>query len=305
MKRLSSQDIEYIKAIEKEFDVGKIIFNREQKNKVTDAIERYYNGHDKDAALFLIRSFYPFLKRFTHLLCGELMSVIYCNKKNGLYGKRIPEPLIKFLNFYADKPVDGPNKYKNGKTLLRAIKRIEFVYKKYSYEELFNITITAFLTMAYKYYDSDDDNKKQFYIFAKYQFCFFLQHELNKQKSLLDKTLSSDHERFYTIYNKIQIVEPDFDKINSIIDLENSKSLKLKKYNYGDLDFNWISGLTCSDIFNCLSPYERQLIIELYYDNNTIEYVSNKHNVSIQSTKKRLVKVISKLKKECEKYNFI
>jgi RNA polymerase sigma factor (sigma-70 family) len=84
-------------------------------------------------------------------------------------------------------------------------------------------------------------------------------------------------------------------------DIEKANTLTLKEqeelssYDLDSLNFNWTNGVTCSDLFKELTPYEREIIVLSFIKNKTdieIGAIYGCHRATINEHKKRAVNKI-------------
>ena len=94
-------------------------------------------------------------------------------------------------------------------------------------------------------------------------------------------------------------------------DIKNADTLtlredeKLSAYDLDSLNFNWTNGVTCSNLFKDLTPYEREIVILYYIKNKTDDEISsiyNMHRVTISNHRR---KAVNKIKQKALESNII
>lgn len=255
--------------------------------KIHNCVIAYQNNSSNSTAL--IESFKPFLQSYLNLLCEGTFNVK--NKSTYkficLYNKLNPDV------YYTEQSI----KYKS-KTysfLLNTVKYIVDLYSHLDKEELYNELICIFLTMAKRY----KDTKPSFHNYIDKCFHFEVYRHLN---TLLYK------DDINIINEEYHISDDVIDNLNIYYNLKNT-NVKIKQ-DVGIIDdrfinYNWILGITCNDVFSKLTIFERSLIYQYYiknkYDKN-IAYNYGLHRVTINIKRNNLK---DKLKKLCIKNNLI
>jgi RNA polymerase sigma factor (sigma-70 family) len=67
-----------------------------------------------------------------------------------------------------------------------------------------------------------------------------------------------------------------------------------------EIDYRWIAGETCSELFNCLSSLERKLLVSLLVEGCTQEEVAKDMEYNISSVKRKKSDIYRKLHKRME-----
>ena len=98
--------------------------------------------------------------------------------------------------------------------------------------------------------------------------------------------------------NDIQYAEK-----NNLITLKEDK--EVSAYDIEALNFNWTYGTTCSDLFKCLSSYEREIIVLSYMKNMSEEDIAKIYGCCRASINKHKRNAIKKIQEKAERLNII
>ena len=67
-------------------------------------------------------------------------------------------------------------------------------------------------------------------------------------------------------------------------------------YDEDCLNFNWTSGVTCSEVFKNLTPIEREIIVLIYIKNMPLIKIANIYGTSKDTVNKYHKNAVSKIK---------
>lgn len=287
-----------------------------------------YKEGNQEAITYIVRMFHPFITKYTRFIInGDLPYSKYTDAR-GIERRKVSATISKFVSLFIekkDKDVDRKKLFSS--TCLR----IKTLFSKYEYGDIYNELVLALLNMANKYKITQEGDKyhKSNGTFHMYiSKCFhweayrYLTKLINDPLSRFeiirlcdqfddmnteDETLEvfiEDELAAFTIQEMI-------DTASRQSDIEHANTLTLKEqepisvYDIDSLNFNWTNGVTCSELFKTLTPYEREIIILSFIKNKTdieIGVIYGCHRATINEHKKRAV---NKIKEEALRLNII
>ena len=299
---------------------GQVTYTEEDYQRLQNALVRYKGG-DETASTEIVSMFHQFLSKYTKFIVYENSiipsSVSRGNKKN------LDPSLSKFVSLFIDK-----QKTTNSKSAFAtACITIKKLFSKYDYWDIYNTLVLALLNMATKYKitkegDWNHHKNGSFHMYVSRCFHWEAWRFLNKISNdplvhtdclhlcNFDKP-ESEEEKFY-VYgiedtNASFQLEASINEMDRIISLMNSSFLTLNEsipyssYSMDSLNFNWTNGSTCSELFETLTPYEREILILSFVKNKTdteISKIYGCHRTTINEHKKVAVNKLKEILKQ-------
>lgn len=277
-----------------------------------------YKEGNQEAITYIVRMFHPFITKYTRFIVnGDLPHSKYIDTK-GTERCKISPTISKFISLFiekTDKDIDKKKLFSS--TCLR----INTLFSKYEYGDIYNELVLALLNMANKYKitrEGDMYHKKNGTFHMYVSKCFhweayrYLVKLINDPLShfeiirLCDQFDDMDTEEevkevFIEDESAIFAMEEMIDTASRATDIKNADTLTLREqepistYDLDSLNFNWTNGVTCSELFKDLTPYEREIIILSFIKNKTdieIGSIYGCHRATINEHKKRAVNKI-------------
>ena len=330
--RLQEQDYEYSKKLDEcflnDFDP------EDQTTKFTEQdyanLQRnlvLFKSGNREATEYIISSFHRFLHAYTHfIVLHKIPHYKVIGKDGKTYYKTNPS-ILSFISLFS-KQMKNNKTYKekadNKKDVKNACDYIYSLFSKFEYGDIYNELTLALLNMANKYKIITDKNDPRykpngtFHVYVQKCFHFEAFHFLKNlcNDPLLNANLlaiSPDDENDYDeegFQNTVVAIdEKSLAKYNLLIDcvdrqiaIQNTNLLTVKEeydessiFDDDSLNFNWINGVVCDDVFKSLTSYERELLILSYVRNQTEDTLANLYGCSratIGSHKRRAIKKI-------------
>ena len=285
-----------------------------------------YKEGNQEAITYIIRIFHPFITKYTRfIIYGDLPYSKYIDAR-GNERCKISATISKFVSLFIEKKDDETDKKKIFSSTCFRIKTLFF---KYEYGDIYNELVLALLNMANKYKITQEGDKyhKSNGTFHMYiSKCFHweayrylskmisdpLSHfEVVRLRDQFDDMDMEGDEVFIEDENAEFIMQEMLDTTSRQNDIEHANTLTLKEdepisvYDIDSLNFNWTNGVTCSELFKDLTPYEREIIILSFIKNKTdieIGLIYGCHRATINEHKKRAV---NKIKEKALQLNII
>lgn len=248
-------------------------FSIETKRKIEDSIKEYQAGNTFGAE-YLISVFDPFLRMIVEFLCNHKM-VIY-SFKNGIH--IINKEIYKIVGLFIKNV--GPGQ--KIKAFQRTCVDIKYLLNDYTQEEIYNELVCALLIMAKRYkirtpQDIFYKDGGSFYTYIDRCFHFEV---FNILKKLTKPNITTEplHHHKLNLFSE-NTFDVILNEVESFNRLSTSNKIIFKEQNsnpYDDesLNLNWINGITCSEGFISLSPYERKLLVMSYKNKMTDKRVA-------------------------------
>jgi hypothetical protein len=261
-------------------DYKEVKLTAKQYNAVSNAVK------NNDIS-FLILSFAPFIMRYAVLInTGEVLRGKY-KAKDGSIKYSTPRSIRKFLQFYSSESIR-----RNKKAYKKACETIKYRYRAYEFGDIYNEVVLTFADFVNTFRTRDDLKNGSFTDFLSNQFHFYMNNTL-RRKLLKDPLVVIPEfidppEYSYTI---------DYSSLDKEISVKNSHTLTVDTSD--DIDFNWISGITCNDVFKSFTRYERDLIYMLYVENKTVRQIAKELCVSYRKLAIKINLIIERLRHEC------
>ena len=280
-----------------------------------------YKEGNAEAVTYIVKMFHKFITKYTRfIVLGNLPYYEVVDKKGNIRHK-IDTSITQFVTLFIDKK-DG-SEYSRQKLFSVTCTKIKNLFSKYEYIDIYNELVLALLNMANKYkitQEGDEFHKKNgtFHMYISKCFHWEAYRYLSKMVAdplthfevahlcdqFYDMELEDSPEApeiFVEDENAKLAYEEMIETTNREIDIKNSTTLTLKEkeqlsvYDMDVLNFNWTNGVTCSELFKELTPYEREIILLSYVKNKTDVEIGNIygcHRATINVHKKRAVEKI-------------
>lgn len=287
-----------------------------------------YKEGNQEAVTYIIRIFHPFISKYTRFIVnGDLPHSKYIDS-NGIERYKTSATISKFVSLFIDKKDTEMSKKK---LFSFTCLKIKSLFSKYEYGDIYNELILALLNMANKYKITTEDDKYHkangtFHMYVSKCFHWEAYRFLAKlvkdplshfeNLKLCDQFDDMDDEKeYHEVYvaDKSSTFELQkmIESVSRQNDIEHANTLTLKEdrpisiYDDDALNFNWTNGVTCSELFKTLTPYEREIIILSFMKNKTdieIGKIYGYHRATINEHKK---KAIDKIRQRALKLNII
>lgn len=277
-----------------------------------------YKEGNQEAITYIVRIFHPFITKYTRFIVkGDLPHSKYVDSK-GVERSKVSSTISKFVSLFIEKKVDETDKKK---LFSSTCFRIRTLFSKYEYAEVYNELVLALLNMANKYKITEEGDKFHkangtFHMYVSKCFHWEAYRYLSKLindplthfevihlcDQFDDMDIDSEApEVFIEDENATLNIQKTLDMISRQDDIKNAETLTLKEqepissYDIDSLNFNWTNGVTCSELFQELTPYEREIIILSFIKNKTDIEIGNIygcHRATINDHKKKAVNKI-------------
>lgn len=293
-------------------------FGRKEYLKVHKLVYEYQAG-STEAADQLLKSFVKFFAKYISLLKYGKYDLTHYSTRS-------------FIKLFVEKPKNRKlinpyfkNKITGKEVISSTVNLIVQLFETSSQEDIIQDLNIIFLNMCNNY----KDTKPSFHSYINKNFHFYAYRYLEK--------MSRDPvARGYTYVNKFEDQNNpgnDISDLTSIIpdesqyieceqtlqeleihyNLKNTEKTVLVECTdtsiFDDTFFNtnWINGITCSDIFSCLTPFERQILTMWYVEGKTDTEIGDIFGVCRGTINRRRSVAKSKLikyVKEIGKYSY-
>lgn len=287
-----------------------------------------YKEGNQEAVTYIVRIFHPFITKYTRfIIFGDLPYWKYIDSK-GIERYKISATISKFVSLFIEKKDNITDKKK---LFSSTCFRVKTMFFKYEYGDIYNELVLALLNMANKYKITKEGDKYHksngtFHMYVSKCFHWeayrYLTKLINDPLSHFEVMRLCDQfddmdidgdvpEVFVEDENAFFMMEEMLDTTSRQNDIEHAKTLTLKEeepisvYDIDSLNFNWTNGVTCSELFKVLTPYEREIIILSFIKNKTdieIGAIYGCHRATINEHKKR---AINKIKDKALELNVI
>lgn len=287
-----------------------------------------YKEGNQEAITYIIRAFHPFITKYARFVVnGDLPYSNYTDAK-GVERYKVSPTISKFVSLF----IDSNSKETDKKKLFSSTcLKIKTLFSKYEYGDIYNELILALLNMANKYkitVEGDEYHKPNGTFHMYVSKCFHWEAYRYLSKLIKDPLAHFDVIRLCDQFSDIDMennvpevfiedesaafaMEELINNVSRENDIKNASTLTLKEkepinaFDIDALNFNWTNGVTCSELFKVLTPYEREIIILSFIKNKTdieIGMIYGCHRATINEHKKRAV---NKIKEVALKLNVI
>lgn len=280
-------------------------FGLKEYKEIHDLVYKYQDG-SKEAAEALIFRFKTFLNKYCSLI------------KFGQYNLD-HYSIRSFIKLFVAKPNDRSkiNSYfansAGRKSADEAVMRITGIFSSSSQEDTMQELYIIFFNMCSKY----KDTKPSFHHYIKRNFHYYAYRHFEKitkdpiarghiaykaTSSTIDFSKNLQEVEFAEILEDKSIeIEMDqlLEEVELYYNMKLSKTPTVKQkgisvYDNAFLNINWINGITCSNIFMVLTPFERKILVMWYVDNLTDTNIAEEFGVCRGTINKR--RAIAKMK---------
>lgn len=250
-----------------------------------------YKKGNAEATTYICQTFHQFIRKYTRFINLRILPCLEYTDKNGVTRHKIDASIVSFVSLFKNKEeLKGMTR---GKGFSVTCLKIQTLFSKYEYDDIYNELVLAILNMANKYQirEPGDPYYKKNGTFHMYvQKCFHFEAHCFLKKLVKDPLahlemapigenfddLDADEveTRNGMVIMKDDTAEADFDRV---IENETRKAMiqqadtltlkesdKVDAFDIEALNFNWTNGVTCSPLFKVLTSYERELIILRY-----------------------------------------
>jgi RNA polymerase sigma factor (sigma-70 family) len=258
-------------------------FGQAEYKMVHELVYKFQAG-DEAAADELIRNFSKFFTKYISLIKFGKYDLAHFSTRS-------------FIKLFVDNPKERrlvnpyfKDKLSGRQIIGSTISMIVKLFESSSQEDILQDLKIIFLTMCNKY----KDTKPSFHAYVNKNFHFYAYRYFEKMTrdpvnrnsiSLSTKIkISSSNSNTDSFQSELKDVIPDttmmvesdytvknlemhYNLKHSDIPVIENKEANLYEDNF--LDTNWINGITCGDIFECLTPFERQIITLWYVEKKT------------------------------------
>ena len=291
-----------------------------------------YKEGNGEATTYIVKTFHQFITKYARFIKnGEIPYYTITNKKSGAEIKKVSPTISMFISLYIDKSESEDKKKLFSNTCLK----IKSLFSKYEYCDIYNELVLALLNMANKYKiitDKTDPHYKKNGTFHMYvQKCFHWE-AFKYLKSLVrdplshfdvlqlcdqfdDMDLENSNTQCFVKDEKATIMFEEMietsSRQNDIQHAEQNNSITLKEdknisaYDIEALNFNWTYGTTCSELFKCLSSYEREIIILSYIKHMSEEEIAKRYGCCRASINKHKRAAVQKIEEQAKRLNIL
>lgn len=286
-----------------------------------------YKDGNTEAGDKLLDSFSSFLNRYVSLLFYGYFDLKHSSTRNFIKLFVVNKKRRSAIgSFMYNEPA--------GVTIaLETVEKIKSLFSSYSKEDIQQEISYVFLTMAKNYKDSKPSFQnhidKNFHFYAFRYLEKLIKDPLtrddsstaaifkvsrgaggNEQFEINLLELIPDESYIRLIENKDLEICASQDRDNSNITVISNMKQELEDEisMYDDnflLDANWINGITCSEVFDTLSPFERRMLVMWYIEKRTDSYIADTFGVCRVTINTKRAKAKRKLEKELKRLNLI
>lgn len=295
-------------------------YTQEDYIKVHNLAYLYKDG-DKEAGEELINLFSALLNRYVSLLHYGYYDLKHSSIKN-------------FIKLFVKSPTKrstiGSYKYNNGsgiKASQETVDTIKSYFSNLSKEDIKQEIYNIFLVMTKKYKDTKPSfqnhiNKNfHFYVFRHFEkhtkdplsrgscsseTLLYKNSALNQQNEGGDiyiPHIIKDNQFDIDIANKELEISIEQSLNNSIIPTLKYNKKPISILDDSFLDINWINGITCSEVFQTLTPFERKILIMWYIDKKTDSQIAEEFGLCRCTINIKRAKTKDKLEVELKRLN--
>ena len=291
-----------------------------------------YKKGNAEAVTYICQAFHQFLTKYTKFITYGILPHTPFIDKNGNERFKVDSSVSSFVSLFIDKKAtEGMTR---SKAFSATCTKIQTLFSKYEYDDIYNELVLALLNMANKYKITQPGEKfhKENGTFHMYvSKCFHWEAYKFLKKLIHDPLAHYEVVQLCDQFDKLefdddqdfneQALVPD-EKAEFVYeemlatasrqnDIKNADTLTLREdeelsaYDLDSLNLNWTNGVTCSNLFKDLTPYEREIVILYYIKNKTDDEISsiyNMHRVTISNHRR---KAVNKIKQKALESNII
>lgn len=288
-----------------------------------------YKTGNAEAVTYICQTFHQFIRTYARFIHLRILPCIKYTDKHGGERHKINPSIISFVSLFKNKKeLQGLDR---GKQFSVTCLKIQTLFSKYEYDDIYNELVLAILNMANKYKirkPGDPYYKKNGTFHMYVMKCFHWEAHAFLKKLVKDPLshlpimpLEFDNIEVDEAKNAGLIIVEDEsaqDGFERIIEnesrrsmIKNADTLTMKEpedmdaFDTETLNFNWTNGVTCSPIFKILTSYERELIILYYIKKMSDEMIANMYGRNQKTIGKHRRAAIKKLKEAAADNNLI
>lgn len=248
-----------------------------------------YKQGNAEAVTYICQTFHQFIRMYARFIHLRKLPCIEYTDKHGNTHHKINASIASFVSLFKNKKeLEGLDR---GKQFSVTCLKIQTLFSKYEYDDIYNELVLAVLNMANKYQirEPGDPYYKKNGTFHMYIMkCFHWEAHAFLKKLIKDPLAHLEIMPITDNFNDIDAEDTESDMIivkddtaqlgfERIIENETRRTLiqhadtltmkepeDMDAFDIEALNFNWTNGVTCSPLFKILTSYERELII-LYY----------------------------------------
>ena len=299
-------------------DENGVYYTEEDYQELQRNLVLYKEGN-QEAITYIVRMFHPFITKYVRFIKFGNLPYTECKNKRGTFNKVSPT-ISMFVSLFIDKK-DKVTKADKKKVFSSTCTKIKALFEKYEYGDIYNELVLALLNMANKYKitkEGDEYHKKNGTFHMYVSKCFHweadrfliklvkdpLTHfEVMSLRDQFDDMDDEDStgEAFVPDLEAEKAYEVVINNVSRQDAIAKARTLTIKEdasvdtYDMASLNFNWTNGVTCSEIFEDLTPYEREIILLSFIEKKTdiqIGEIYGCHRATINDHKKRAVNKI-------------
>jgi len=278
-----------------------------------------YKEGNQEAVTYIIRIFHPFISKYARFIVkGDLPYFVFKDFK-GVERRKVSATISKFVSLFIEKKTDETDKKKLFSSTCYKIKTL---FSKYEYGDIYNELVLALLNMANKYKITTDGDKYHkangtFHMYISKCFHWEAYRYLNRlitdpltHSSVIHLCDQFDDMNTEENYPEVFVedeqatfkLEKAIDTISRQDNIKNANTLTLKEqepissYDIDSLNFNWTNGVTCSELFTTLTPYEREIVLLSFVKHKTDIEIGNIYGCHRSTINDHKKKAINKIK---------
>lgn len=280
-----------------------------------------YKGGNKEAGEELLNLFSAFLNRYVSLLHYGYFDLKHSSIRN----------FIKlFVDNATKRSAISSYKYNKGAGTSASQETVDMIKSYFSClskEDIKQEISNIFLDMSIRYKDTKPsfqnhiDKNFHFYVFRHFE--KHTKDPLSRggcsQETLLypnsiasiqhidgDTSLSHiirDVQFDIDMTNKELEISIDQSIMNSLIPTLNTSSKPISILDDSFFDINWINGITCSEVFETLTPFERKILVMWYIEKKTDSQIAEEFGLCRGTINSKRAKAKDKLEVELKRLN--
>lgn len=281
-------------------------FGLNEYQQIHDLVYEYQAG-STGAANVLLQSFKTFLNKYCSLIKYGQYSLDHYSIRS-------------FIKLFTEKPSDRAKitsyfaNHSGRKVADDTVATITRIFLNASKEDIEQELFIIFFNMCSKY----KDKKPSFHHYIKRNFHYYAYRHFEKMsrdpiarghiiynnfpKNDFDTESQKNFETYDVAIDKSVDFEMDqlLNEVEMFYNMKMSKTPTVKQkglsvYDNSFLNINWINGVTCSEIFKVLTPFERKILVMWYVENKTDTNIADDFGVCRGTINKRRSIAKSKL----------
>lgn len=289
-----------------------------------------YKEGNQEAITYIVKMFHPFITKYVRFIKFGNLPYTECKDRKGNKFNKVSPTISMFVSLFIDKK-DKVTKAEKKKVFSNTCTKIKALFEKYDYGDIYNELVLALLNMANKYkitQEGDPYHKKNgtFHMYVSkcfhweaYRFLIKLvkdpltHFEVMSLRDQFDDM--DDEDGFGEVFVPDEEAEKAYEVVLNNVSRQDAiakaqtltmrEDAKVDAYDMASLNFNWTNGVTCSELFSDLTPYEREIILLSFIEKKTdiqIGEIYGCHRATINDHKKKAVR---KIQAKAQKLNHI